>query len=127
MNPDRKKRVADALHRLINPLVKRMPGQVVLETIGRRTGEPRRVPVGGKVVDGAFWFVSGDGHRAAYVRNIEANPKVRVRLGGAWRTGTANLLPDDDPYARLAELPAGNSRIVRRLGIAPLTVRIDLD
>ncbi|UQS23088.1 nitroreductase family deazaflavin-dependent oxidoreductase [Amycolatopsis thermalba] len=127
MNPDRKKRAADAFHRLVNPLAKRLPGQVVLETIGRRTGQPRHTPVGGKVVDGAFWFVSGDGRRASYIRNIEANPKVRVRLGRVWRTGTAHLLPGDDPHERLKKLPAGNSMIVRRLGIALLTVRVDLD
>ncbi|NIH85014.1 nitroreductase/quinone reductase family protein [Amycolatopsis granulosa] len=124
---EEKKRAADAFHRLINPVTRRMPGQVVLETIGRRTGVPRQTPVGGKVTGDSFWFVAGDGRHAAYVRNIEANPKVRVRLGRTWRAGTAHLLPDDDPDERLRKLPSFNSWVVRRLGIAPLTVRVDLD
>ncbi|NYI87076.1 deazaflavin-dependent oxidoreductase (nitroreductase family) [Amycolatopsis endophytica] len=127
VTPEQKKRRADAFHRAINPVMRMMPGQVVLETTGRRSGLPRQVPVGGKVIDGAFWFVSGDGPRAAYIRNIEANPAVRVRLGSTWRTGTAHLLPEDDPYERLNKLPAFNSMMVRRLGTAPLTVRVDLD
>ncbi|NIH82019.1 nitroreductase/quinone reductase family protein [Amycolatopsis viridis] len=124
---EEKKRAADAFHRLINPVTRRMPGQVVLETIGRRSGVPHQTPVGGKVAGDSFWFVAGDGRHAAYVRNIEANPKVRVRLGRTWRAGTAHLLPDDNPDERLKTLPSFNSWVVRRLGIAPLTVRVDLD
>ncbi|WP_163513007.1 nitroreductase/quinone reductase family protein [Fodinicola acaciae] len=125
------KRRADLFHRyLANPLALRtarfVRGQAVLETIGRVSGQPRRTPVGGKVVGGSFWMVSGDGHRAQYVRNIAANPRVRVQIRGRWHAGVARLLPDDDPRARLRTLPAFNSRMVRMLGVEPLTVRIDL-
>jgi hypothetical protein len=55
------------------------------------------------------------------------NNRVRVRVRGRWYTGTARLLPDDDPHARLAALPPFNSSMVRALGTADLlTVRIDL-
>ena len=54
-------------------------------------------------VDGdAFWIVTEHGHRADYVRNIEANPRVRVRSGRKWRAGTAQPV-DEDPEARLAK------------------------
>ncbi|MGB8506019.1 nitroreductase/quinone reductase family protein, partial [Mycobacterium sp.] len=62
-----------------------------------------------------------------YVHNIKANPKVRVRVGGQWRTGTAHLLPDDAPIARLGELPTLNSAVVRLMGSDLLTIRVDLD
>jgi deazaflavin-dependent oxidoreductase (nitroreductase family) len=123
---------ADFFHRyLANPMALRtarwIPGQAVLETTGRVSGRPRRTPVGGKVVDGSFWMVSGDGQRAQYVRNIAADPRVRVQIRGRWHTGVAHLLPDDDAEARLDALPAYNSRMVRLLGVDFLTVRIDLD
>lgn len=62
-----------------------------------------------------------------YVRNIKANPAVRVRVGGRWRTGTAHLLPDDDPVQRLGNLPRLNSAMVRLMGSDLLTIRVDLD
>jgi deazaflavin-dependent oxidoreductase (nitroreductase family) len=83
--------------------------------------------LGGKLVAGQFWFVSEFGEQSQYVRNIKANPRVRVRLRGKWRSGTAHLMPGDDPHARLQELPQFNSFGVRTFGTNLLTVRVDLD
>ena len=113
--------------RVANPLMRRNPLQTLLETTGRKSGEPRRTPLGGKLVAGQFWFVSEFGEQSQYVRNIKANPRVRVRLRGKWRSGTAHLVPDDDPHARLRELPQFNSFGVRTFGNSLLTVRVDLD
>jgi deazaflavin-dependent oxidoreductase (nitroreductase family) len=113
--------------RIANPLMRRNPFQTLLETTGRKSGEPRRTPLGGKVVDGAFWFVSEFGEQSQYVRNIQADPRVRVRLRGRWRSGTAHLVPDDDPHARLRALPQFNSFGVRTFGTNLLTIRVDLD
>ncbi|MEG8182230.1 nitroreductase family deazaflavin-dependent oxidoreductase [Nocardia terpenica] len=104
-----------------------LPGQALLETVGRRSGLPRRTPVGGRLVDGAFWMVSNHGRASAYVRNIEANPAVRLQIRSRWYTGTACLLPGDDARARLRRLPRFNSWNVRMLGTDLLTVRIDLN
>ena len=118
---------------LVNPFVKRVagtrldPGHALLETIGRKSGEPRRTPVGNGLKDGTFWIVAEHGRRAGYVRNIEANPRVRVKLSGRWRAGTAHPLPDDDWRERQRSLPRGNAAIVRLMGSDPMTVRIDLD
>ncbi|MEU9334034.1 nitroreductase/quinone reductase family protein [Streptomyces sp. NPDC048290] len=113
--------------RVVNPLARRMPGQILLETTGRVSGEPRRTPVGGRRIGDAFWLVSEFGERSQYVRNIQADPRVRVRLRGRWHEGTAHLLPDDDPVARLRTLPRGNSAAVRAVGMSLLTVRVDLE
>jgi hypothetical protein len=59
--------------------------------------------------------------------NIKSDPRARVRTGGNWRTGTAHLLPDDDPVARLSQLPGVNSALVKLMGSELLTVRVDLD
>ncbi|MER5599973.1 nitroreductase/quinone reductase family protein [Streptomyces sp. NPDC002265] len=109
-----------------NPLVRRLPFQTLLETTGRVSGRPRRTPLGGRRVGDSFWLVSEFGDRSQYVRNIQADPRVRVRIRGRWHEGTAHLLPDDDPVARLRTLPRGNSAAVRLLGTRLLTVRVDL-
>ncbi len=111
---------------IVNPLAKRSPKQVLLETTGRVSGEPKLTPIGGSRLGDAFWFVSEHGRKSQYVRNILANPKVRVRLDGTWHEGTAILLDEDDPRARLDSLPKGNSSAVRAVGTELLTIRVDL-
>jgi deazaflavin-dependent oxidoreductase (nitroreductase family) len=85
--------------------------------------------VGNGLVPGTdtFWLVAEHGRRAGYVRNIEANPHVRVKIGRRWRHGTAHLLPDDDPRERQRAMPRLNAATVRLVGTDLLTVRIDLD
>jgi deazaflavin-dependent oxidoreductase (nitroreductase family) len=120
--------------RLFNPVVKAaaraglpLPAVVILETTGRRSGQPRRTPVG-KALDGdTLWIVAEHGERAGYVRNIRANPRVRVRIGRRWRAGTAQPMPDDDWRARQRSMPRANARVVRLMGSDPMTVRVDLD
>ncbi|CAM5633310.1 nitroreductase/quinone reductase family protein [Streptomyces aurantiogriseus] len=119
-------RAATAFQRRANPLLRRLPLQTVLETTGRVSGLPRQTPVGGRRVGDSFWLVSEFGVRSQYVRNIQADPRVRVRIGGRWHAGTAHLLPDDDAVARLRSLPRLNSTAVRALGTDLLTVRVDL-
>ena len=111
---------------ILNPLAKRSPKQVLLETTGRVSGEPRHTPIGGARLGDAFWFVSEHGRKSQYVRNILAQPRVRVRVDGSWHEGTAVLLDEDDPRARLNALPKGNSSAVRALGTELLTIRVDL-
>jgi deazaflavin-dependent oxidoreductase (nitroreductase family) len=112
--------------RVANPLMRRLPIQPLLETKGRKSGEPRRTPLGGSRVGDQFWFVSEFGEKSQYVLNIKADPRVRVRMRGRWHNGTAVLLPDDDARARLQSLPQFNSFGVRTFGTNLLTVRVDL-
>ncbi|WP_433918945.1 nitroreductase family deazaflavin-dependent oxidoreductase [Streptomyces canus] len=126
-NAERKYRAVAAFQRRLNPIMRRLPLQTVLETTGRTSGLPRRTPVGGKRVGGSFWLVSEFGERSHYVRNIKADPRVRVRIRGRWHAGTAHLMPDDDTAVRLRSLPLMNSAAVRAIGAGQLTVRVDLD
>jgi len=122
-----KRRIVHTVQRLVvNPVGRKLP-ETMLETIGRKSGQPRHTAVGGRVVDNQFWMVSEHGGHSHYVLNIEANPRVRVRIGGRWRTGTAHLLPEDDAVARLSQLPSMNSAVVKLMGSDLLTVRVDLD
>jgi deazaflavin-dependent oxidoreductase (nitroreductase family) len=121
--------------RLLNPLMRRaleaglVPrGWALLETTGRTTGQPRRVPVGDGLRGRHFWIVAEHGRHANYVRNIERDPRVRVNVRRRWRTGTAHLLPDDDPRARLRRLkrPLNDAALVL-MASEMLVIRIDLD
>jgi deazaflavin-dependent oxidoreductase (nitroreductase family) len=104
------------------------PTHVLLETTGRRTGKPRQNPVGNGLDGDTLWIVAEHGRRASYVRNIEADPRVRVKIGRRWRTGTATVLPDDDPRARLDRIGRRvNGAMVRAVGTDLLTIRVDLD
>ena len=127
-SPDeRRRRRVGFFHRHIaNPITRRLPTQVLLETTGRVSGQPRRTPIGGQLVGTSFWLVSNHGEASDYVRNIKENNRVRIRIRGRWHSGTAVLLPGDDPHVRLAALPRFNSSMVRALGTDLLTVRIDL-
>jgi deazaflavin-dependent oxidoreductase (nitroreductase family) len=127
MAVSRRQRVVNKVQKYVaNPLMRKVPIQVLLETTGRKSGEPRRTPIGGRTVDNAFWMVAEFGTNSQYVKNIEANPEVRVRVRGRWHSGTAYLLPDDDARARLRSLPKFNSAAVKTVGTDLLTIRIDL-
>ncbi len=119
--------------RLFNPLVKAavdaglpVPGIAILETTGRKSGLPRRTPVGRSLDGDTCWIVAEHGYKAGYVRNIQADPSVRIKLGRRWRTGTAYVVPDDDPRARQRTMSAVIAAAVRVMGTDLLTVRIDL-
>ncbi|WP_297536649.1 nitroreductase/quinone reductase family protein [Amycolatopsis sp.] len=112
--------------RVVNPINARLPFQTLLETTGRTSGLPRRTPIGGRRTGNEFWFVSEFGEKSQYVRNIQAQPEVRVRINGQWHAGTAELVPEDDPRARLKVLPQFNSAAVRVMGTNLLTLRVDL-
>jgi deazaflavin-dependent oxidoreductase (nitroreductase family) len=121
--------------RLLNPLMRRLleaglvpRGWALLETTGRRSGEPRRVPVGHGLRGRHFWIVAEHGRHANYVRNIEREPRVRVKVGRRWLTGTAHLLPDDDARERLRMLNRPLNDIgLRAMASEMLVVRVDLD
>ncbi len=115
----------------VNPL-----GLAILETRGRTSGKPRRVPIGNGRTGDAFWIIAEHGLRAGYVRNIQQDPRVRVRLRIGlryrWVSGLATILPDDDPLARQRRiirwhpLRAFNAINVRVLGADLLTVHVQL-
>jgi deazaflavin-dependent oxidoreductase (nitroreductase family) len=121
--------------KLVNPIVRTaarlgvpLPMVVILETRGRRSGRPRRIPVGKAIEGDTLWVVAEHGRRAAYVRNIEADPRVRVRTGRRWLSGTARVLADDDWRERQRRMPNKvNSAAVRLMGTQHVTVRVDLD
>jgi deazaflavin-dependent oxidoreductase (nitroreductase family) len=128
---------------VINPVVRLawnlgipIPGDALLETTGRHTGRPRRTPVCDGQDGETFWLVAQRGRAADWVRNIEANPRVRVKVSGLrsqWRAGTAHILDGDD--ARERRRIISQASVPRRFcfstaeafSTSPLTVRVDLE
>ena len=129
---------------ILNPLM-RLPlaiginpfGLAILETRGHATGKTRRVPVGSGRKGDSFWIIAEHGTRAGYVRNIQHDPHVRVRLRIGlryrWVPGIATVCPDDDPLARQRQIIAWhpmralNAINVRVFGADLLTVHVQLN
>ncbi len=124
----------------LNPLIRGMfklgitpPGMALVETTGRRTGAVRHTPIICTPDGDTLWLIAQHGRHAGWVRNFEARPQVRVRLGRRWRAGTAELLPDDDVRARIrtfADGPVGRAMtaaMFRALESQPVTVRIQIE
>jgi len=121
--------------RVVNPVVRRLANRglagktvALLETTGRKSGQARVTPVGNGLRGDDFWIVTEHGWASAYVKNIQADPRVRVKVGRSWRPGTATILPEDDPYERMRILDRGmNDRTVRLVGTEHLVIRVALD
>jgi deazaflavin-dependent oxidoreductase (nitroreductase family) len=131
---ERKRRRVRWLQRyVLNPPVKLLVwaglvrGHVLIETTGRRSGKPRRNVVGMHIDGNIGWVVAEHGRHAGYVRNIDANPEVRVRIRRRWRRARAHILDDDDAHARLATFDMrSHAAAVRRFGTELTTVRFEL-
>jgi deazaflavin-dependent oxidoreductase (nitroreductase family) len=129
---------------IANPLVRLAfrlgipdPGDALLETTERRTGRRRLTPVCDGLEGGTFWLLAQRGREAEWVRDIEADPRVRVkprsRRPTEWRAGLAQVVEEDDPQERQRTLSRGRPwrrlclRTSAALATNPLTVRIRLD
>jgi len=63
-------------------------GAVVIETTGRVSGEPRRVPLMTSRI-GDRLMVSTVRDDSQWMANLEADPRLRVQIGGDFRDATA--------------------------------------
>lgn len=128
----RRRRVRWLQRCLLNPPMKALtwaglsPGHVLVETQGRRTGKRRRNVVGMHIAADIGSVVAEQGRHAGWVRNIEAHPKVVVRVGRRWRPAEAKIVADDDPQVRLEAFERrSHAAAVRRFGTDLTTVRFD--
>jgi deazaflavin-dependent oxidoreductase (nitroreductase family) len=104
----------------------RAPWWVVLETTGRKSGQPRRTPLARGPSEGdTTWIVAVHGRHAGFVRNLLQDPRVRLQMGGRWYEGRASVGPMDPVVVRRFNLYARTGP--RTLGIDPVLVRIDLE
>jgi deazaflavin-dependent oxidoreductase (nitroreductase family) len=100
-----------------------------LVTTGRRSGEPREIEIWFAARGDTIFMLSGGGDAAHWVRNLVADPRVRVRIGGREFTGTARVVQGgpDDPVAREAIAAKYGTTGLRTWLRTSLPVAVDLD
>lgn len=92
---------------------------LLLEHVGRKSGKARRAVV--EVVArndpaGPFWTVaSGFGPKAAWYRNLRAEPRVTIQVGARRHEVTARFLPPEEGGELMARYAARHPRAGRRL------------
>jgi deazaflavin-dependent oxidoreductase (nitroreductase family) len=77
---------------------------MVLRTTGRKSGQPRDVPLGYAILDGCVYCIAGFGVETQWFRNIQADPAVEVVLPAATFRGIAEEVTDEDEWARAFRL-----------------------
>ncbi|MFJ3336022.1 nitroreductase family deazaflavin-dependent oxidoreductase [Streptomyces sp. NPDC086766] len=91
---------------------------LLLHHRGRVTGLDRQVileAVGYEPSDGSWIVASGFGPGAAWYRNLRAEPRTVIRVGGRRYAVTAHFLTSDDGAEIMAHYAALHPRIARRL------------
>jgi deazaflavin-dependent oxidoreductase (nitroreductase family) len=73
-----------------------------LETIGRTSGEPRIIEIWFAADGDRIYLLSGGRDDAHWVRNLQKEPRVRVRIGRRWHAGIARTIEGetDEQHAR---------------------------
>jgi deazaflavin-dependent oxidoreductase (nitroreductase family) len=121
-----------ALHRawrIFNPVARLfagiLPGWFLIETTGRVTGRRRTTPVAsGPWSRSEALVMAVEGEHAAWVRNLVAEPRVRIRRHGRWHEGHASVGPLDpgvikrfSAYARFGLNLAGQDPVLVRVAL----------
>lgn len=102
-----------------------------LQTMGRKSGRWRSVPVSARFDATGAWVISQHGRRSGWALNVADDPNVRIRQGNRWRSGTAHFVPDDDPAARVRTFARSSllaplvTAAFKALQSDPISVRID--
>lgn len=65
-----------------------------LTTKGRRSGRPHTIEIWFATSDSRLFLMSGGGRAADWVRNLQADPSVTVRVGSQTYSGTARVVVD---------------------------------
>lgn len=73
---------------------------LLLTTTGRKSGQPRVTPLQYEKIDGAYYLGAARGLKADWVRNLQANPDVKLRVGSDNVHGKAEIVTDP---ARMAD------------------------
>ncbi|MET0627373.1 MAG: nitroreductase/quinone reductase family protein [Acidimicrobiia bacterium] len=73
-----------------------------LTTRGRVTGEPHEIEIWFALDDGRLFMLAGAGGRSDWVRNLQEEPAVTVRVRDVTYAATAHVVtdPTDDRLAR---------------------------
>jgi deazaflavin-dependent oxidoreductase (nitroreductase family) len=97
---------------------------IIVETIGRRSGKRRRVPVGFLEEDCKLIVVAEDGLSTSWVRNaLDRERRLRVFFRGRWRDARLEPRPGD-PEVYLRRMNKTHAAFVRMESSIPELVEI---
>jgi len=86
----------------LGPVVGRLI--LLLTTTGRKSGLKRVTPVQYEEIDGLIHIGSARGLHSDWVKNIQADPRVEVRVKDRRITGTAEIVTDPSRFADFMEV-----------------------
>jgi deazaflavin-dependent oxidoreductase (nitroreductase family) len=66
-----------------------------LTTRGHKTGNPHEIEIWFGVQGNSIYLLSGGGGKSHWVRNLQADPNVTVRIAKQKFTGTARVVKDE--------------------------------
>jgi deazaflavin-dependent oxidoreductase (nitroreductase family) len=81
-------------------------GFAFITVTGRRSGKPRGRPIRAIRKNGTLYAVVILGERSDWLRNVRAQPQVRIKLGGRTRPATVRELPDGPEREKAATMYA---------------------
>jgi deazaflavin-dependent oxidoreductase (nitroreductase family) len=113
----------------LGPIISRFV--LLLTTVGRKSGRPRVTPLVYQERGDTILVASARGRSADWLRNIQANPRVRVRVGRRHFEAIAEATTDGEKIADYLEsLMARNPRmfgaILRMEGLSSRPSRAEL-
>lgn len=76
---------------------------LLLITTGRKSGLKRVTPLQYEEIDGKYYLGSARGLKADWVRNIQANPNVEIRVKSLSFQGHAEVVTDPSSFADFIE------------------------
>lgn len=102
-----------------------------LTTTGRVSGLPREIEIWFALQDRTLYMLSGGRDRSDWVKNLQKNPKVKLRIANRSFTGTSRIVTDakEDALARrlLLEKYRSHEDDLDEWGQTALPVVVDLD
>ncbi len=86
----------------LGPLI----GKVILllTTTGRKSGQPRVTPLQYELINSEYYVGAARGLKADWVRNMQADPHVELRVGSKRIQGTAEVIIDPARFADFLEI-----------------------
>jgi deazaflavin-dependent oxidoreductase (nitroreductase family) len=77
---------------------------VLLTTIGRKSGKKRETPLQYEKIGADYYLGAARGLNADWVRNIQSNPQVELRVGAKHVHGAAEIVTDPSRFADFLEV-----------------------
>ena len=92
---------------------------ITLETVGRRSGRPRRVTIGFVEASGGVLLVAGSSRSTQWTLNLMAQPLCHVQIDGRWMTYRAEILEEGERNTAISGLILKYGTPAEQLGAGP--------